>query len=91
MQPVSYGAGVLRRLGTRFNQTQTATGRLAMDELNMQARGACTSPVCHVSCGRLVAAAVCAGSVGSAAELCPAPMRFLMQRPYGICAKANDE
>lgn len=37
VQAVPYSqADRLRRLRTRFNQTMTGTGRLAMDELNLQ-------------------------------------------------------
>ena len=68
-QPVSYGAGLLRRLGTRFNQTQTATGRLAMDELNMQVREAGPTLECRGSFGRLPTAAAGAGAVSGAARL----------------------
>lgn len=35
-QAVPFSQPVLRRLRTRYNQTMTASGRLAMDELNLQ-------------------------------------------------------
>lgn len=38
LQAVPPSHMVLRRLRTRYNQTMTATGRLNMDELNMQVR-----------------------------------------------------